>query len=749
MKRVVFAIAVSAIVAAACNPTPSASPGATSPPASPSGGTGVAPPFGDILTYKAGTDRLGVHPGPGPAAEPVVLWQMELPSGPVAAPLVVDGTVVVISEDGTARGIDGATGSEQWTASLPSGVSVTPTIANGTLYTVTVDGVLRTMSLADQSLGWTADGFLADTQVNVADDLVLAGAAGELVALSAADGAERWRADAAGSGRIAVDGELVYVSGTGSGTMQALTLADGGPNWNLETTSATVLTPSVSGGNVFAATRDLAGGHNVTYALGPDGQELWHSTGPDIIASVSVTADRVYVSHDDPGTGVDALDRATGTVLWRRELTGHVMGLLAAADGMLYLPTTDEGVVAVNAGTGDVLWRADLEAAASSGLAVSGGLVIVGQRFDDGSGLILAFADPSDPRIGQTASSAPPATTPPARPTSVALHILSTDDVPGETLLISTAVGPDGTMYVTDMANARIVVRSADGTIESWGEFGSEPGQFNFNEVTRNDSSAGVAVSPDGELIAVGDGGNHRVQLFDADREFLVSIGRLGREEGQFVNPCCVAVDAEHRVWVVDAGREDVQVFSEAGEHLLTFAGPGHGDGQLSRPAAVFVDAPADRVYISDFANRRVAVFSTDGTWIRSYGGDMGGGLRLGEVNAVAVDRAGRLFVLDGTSNIFVIAPDGTPIAVIDRTEPDLGFSEAASFALDDVGRMYYGDIGGTTHGAPGHRPARGATLAARLTQGDEPAPAFLRPRRRRPTRPRGSSGRRRRTTAR
>ena len=699
MKRLIAVIASSAIVAAGCVPAPSSSSLATSPPASTSSGPGVAPAFGDITTYKAGLDRLGVHPGPAPATEPVVLWQMDLVSGPIAAPLVVDGTVVVIGEDGSVRGIDGATGTPEWAASLPSGVAMTPTIADGTLFAVTVDGVLRTMSLADQSLGWTAEGFLADTQVSVAGDLVLAGAAGELVALSATDGAARWRADAAGSGRIAVDGDLVYVSGTGSGDMQALTLAHGAPTWNLETTSASVLTPGVTGGNVYVAARDVAGGRNIVYALGPDGQELWHQTGPDIIASVSVTSDRVYVSYDDPGTGINALDRSTGDVIWRRELTGHVMGLLAAADGALYMPTIDDGVVAVDGTTGEVRWRAEIEAAVSTQLAVSGGLVIVVQRWSDGSGQILALADPSDPRIGQTASPAPPASTPPATIASVALRILSTDDIEGEALLLSTAVGPDGTMYAADMVNSRILVRSDDGTIESWGEYGSGPGQFNFAEVTRNDASGGVAVAPDGELIAVGDGGNHRVQLFDADREVVVSIGRLGREDGQFVNPCCVAVDAEHRVWVVDAGREDVQVFSDSGEHLLTFAESGHGDGQLSRPSGLFVDAAGDRVYVADFSNRRVAVFSTDGTWIRSYGGDMGGGLRLGEVNSVSVDASGRLFVLDSTSSVFVIEPDGTPVAVIDSTEPDLGFAETASFAIDADGRMYYGDIAEGAHG--------------------------------------------------
>jgi len=696
--RALRAFITAALVAAGCSPGPTGSPSAASQPAgsgaaATAGVSVAAPAIADVLTYKGGMTRLGVHPGPGPTAEPGIMWQVDVPSGLVAAPLVVDETVVAISEDGTIRGIDAVTGAQAWTTTLPSGVEVTPTIAAGTLYVVTVDGVLRTVSLADRKPGWTAVGFLPDTQITIAGELVLAGAPGELVALGAKDGTERWRGDAPGSGRAAADTDAVYVSGTGSGDMHALNIADGTSRWMLETTSETALTPAIDDGQVIVAARDIAGGNNVVYALGPDGSERWHSTGPDIIGSVSVTDDRVYLSTDDPKTGITALDRGNGNVLWRRSLGGAIVGLLAAADGTLYLPTSDDGVVAVDGETGEVRWRAATETPVRAQLAVSGGLIFVGSKLQDGSGRVVALAAPDDPRLGGAGSSAPPVSTAPAGALSVALRILSADEVEGQSLFLSTAVGPDGTMYVADMANSRILIRSADGRIESWGEYGSEPGKFNFGVVTRNDSSAGVAIAPDGKLIAVGDGGNHRVQLFDDQRRLLTSIGRLGREDRQFVNPCCVAVDAQHRVWVVDAAREDVQVFSETGEHLLTFAEPGHGDGQLSRPAQLFVDDATNRVYIADFSNRRIAVFGTDGTFIRSIGGDLGGGIRLSEVNCVIVDRAGRLFVLDTTSSIFVLDADGKAIAVIDSTEPDLGLSEAGSFALDADGRMYYGDF--------------------------------------------------------
>ena len=61
----------------------------------------------------------------------------------------------------------------------------------------------------------------------------------------------------------------------------------------------------------------------------------------------------------------------------------------------------------------------------------------------------------------------------------------------------------------------------------------------------------------------------------------ILFIGRTGRGDGQFVNPCCVTVDADHHIWVVDPGRADVQVFQEHGEFLFRFA----SEGQRPEPA--------------------------------------------------------------------------------------------------------------------------------------------------------------------
>ena len=65
-------------------------------------------------------------------------------------------------------------------------------------------------------------------------------------------------------------------------------------------------------------------------------------------------------------------------------------------------------------------------------------------------------------------------------------------------------------------------------------------------------------------------------------------------------------------------------------------------------------------MYIPDFANRRVSVFSTDGTWLRHYDRKLNDELRFDEVNVVVVDGAGRLCVVDTTNRLFVLDRDGT-----------------------------------------------------------------------------------------
>ncbi len=57
------------------------------------------------------------------------------------------------------------------------------------------------------------------------------------------------------------------------------------------------------------------------------------------------------------------------------------------------------------------------------------------------------------------------------------------------------------------------------------------------------------------------DNGNHRIQMFTADGDYLAQWGQEGSDEGQFDFLGGVAVDSQGIVYVVDTGNHRIQKF--------------------------------------------------------------------------------------------------------------------------------------------------------------------------------------------
>ena len=77
---------------------------------------------------------------------------------------------------------------------------------------------------------------------------------------------------------------------------------------------------------------------------------------------------------------------------------------------------------------------------------------------------------------------------------------------------------------------------------------------------------------------------------------YLRSFGRKGDKQGEFNFPAGIAFDKNGHIIVVDSGNHRVQVFSEQGEFLSQFGEQGSLDHQLQDPYGVSVDS--DRNYI-------------------------------------------------------------------------------------------------------------------------------------------------------
>jgi len=173
----------------------------------------------------------------------------------------------------------------------------------------------------------------------------------------------------------------------------------------------------------------------------------------------------------------------------------------------------------------------------------------------------------------------------------------------------SVTVDPSGRqIYVVDIGgvnseNHRVrVFETATGRhVMDIGKRGSGPGEFNLPR--------DMAIGKDGRLYVV-DGGNFRVQVFNADGTYRESFGAVGRQLGNFARPKEIAADAEGNVYVADAAFGNFQIFTAEGD-LLMFIGSRSeqgGPGQYILPSGIAIDEDG-RVFFVDQWFAKVDVF--------------------------------------------------------------------------------------------------------------------------------------------
>jgi sugar lactone lactonase YvrE len=156
-------------------------------------------------------------------------------------------------------------------------------------------------------------------------------------------------------------------------------------------------------------------------------------------------------------------------------------------------------------------------------------------------------------------------------------------------------------LYVADAAKHQILSYSTvDGSAgPTLGTRGADPGQFNF--------PTNLAVDARGRLY-VTDTLNFRIQIFDADGQFVRMFGTIGDTPGSLNRPKGIAVDSEGHIYVVDASFNNFQIFDQDGRLLLFVGTGGSRSGEFFLPAGLTIDKH-DHIYVADQGNSRVQVF--------------------------------------------------------------------------------------------------------------------------------------------
>ena len=170
---------------------------------------------------------------------------------------------------------------------------------------------------------------------------------------------------------------------------------------------------------------------------------------------------------------------------------------------------------------------------------------------------------------------------------------------------------PNGDIFVSDGhsgqnpdppagSTGRIMKFTSDGKfVKEWGRIGSAPGEFRTPHALEFDSQ--------GRLF-VADRGNHRIQIFDQDGNYLDSYYQFGRISGLFItdDDTLYAIDSEsnrirHPNW-----RNGVRIGKATEDKVTAFIPPHFSDARLLGTAGEGVAVDADgNVYAAEGPNSR------------------------------------------------------------------------------------------------------------------------------------------------
>ena len=210
-------------------------------------------------------------------------------------------------------------------------------------------------------------------------------------------------------------------------------------------------------------------------------------------------------------------------------------------------------------------------------------------------------------------------------------------------------LGPDDTLYCADDGGHCIWICSLDGevlaTLGTPGKPAPPQGGEPFNQPTK------VTLDPETGGLYVADGyGNARVHKFSAEGDYLFSWGEYGTDPGQFNLVHTICTDEDGRVYVADRESHRVQVFDSEGTYLTQW-------NNLHRPCGLHIDGglcyigqlPPSLAVNADYPNLGacVSIHDLEGRRL-AWLGDVRPGEGPGQFLAphgVAVDSRGDIYV--------------------------------------------------------------------------------------------------------
>jgi len=217
-------------------------------------------------------------------------------------------------------------------------------------------------------------------------------------------------------------------------------------------------------------------------------------------------------------------------------------------------------------------------------------------------------------------------------------------------------IGPDGMLYCTDDGDGHTVRKiTPEGKVLMMLGTPGEPSPYMsqepFNRCTH------TALSPNGEIYVTNGYGNSRVHKYSPDGKLIMSWGEPGTDPGQFNIVHNVVTDAEGWVYVADRENHRVQVFDGNGKYETQWnnmhrpCGLCCWQGQQGQQPRFIIGELGPGMSVNRYhpnIGPRLSIVDKQGKLLTRLGNPKGPGLETGDFMAphgVALDSRGDIYV--------------------------------------------------------------------------------------------------------
>ncbi|XP_070571504.1 uncharacterized protein [Ptychodera flava] len=167
---------------------------------------------------------------------------------------------------------------------------------------------------------------------------------------------------------------------------------------------------------------------------------------------------------------------------------------------------------------------------------------------------------------------------------------------------LSIVVSQDNLYFILDKNNLQIVVCDEDNKI--------------IKQITLPSYSDPYCIALVQSFVIVTDDKGHCVLKYSQDGHYVSQLGgHQGNSHSEFNHPFFVSVNSRDVIMVSDCDNHCIKCFDSDFNYKYQYGEEGHGDSQLYFPSSIAVDG-ADNVYVCEYGNDRISIWSRDGTWI-------------------------------------------------------------------------------------------------------------------------------------